>query len=186
GEAARERAARFWTDHGLEGSPVVAVSPASREGFKQWGTERWARIADMIVEQGARLLFTHGPGEEDQLAEVAAAMRAEPVWRYGPTTIEEVAALLEKCVLWVGNDGGAKHIAGAVGLPTVTVIRWRIGRVWTDPAPRASQWFVDHPPPGPCDQRCTHCARTGCLAALPVEEVGERVRRSLVEIGAVQ
>src|SRR5690606_7346505 len=118
----------------------------------------------------------------DQVRDVAERMRHPPVWRYGPTTIEEAGALVERCVFWTGNDGGAKHIAAAVGSPTLTVIRWRIGPVWTDATAAAPQWFIDHAPPGECDQRCLHCAQSGCLAAITPDEVLHRVRQALVEI----
>jgi len=37
----------------------------------------------------------------------------------GQTSIGELPALLSACDLFVGNDCGAMHVAGAVGLPTV-------------------------------------------------------------------
>jgi ADP-heptose:LPS heptosyltransferase len=35
-EPARAEAARFWVEHGLEGRPVVALSPVSRRVFFRW------------------------------------------------------------------------------------------------------------------------------------------------------
>ncbi|MQA88649.1 MAG: hypothetical protein GEU90_00235 [Gemmatimonas sp.] len=181
GDAARKRSERVWREQGLEGERVVAISPASREPFKQWGAEKWAVAADGVAAEGARILLTHGPGERDQAGAVADRMRVRPVWEYGPTTIEELGALLERCEMWAGNDGGAKHIAAAAGIPTLTVIRWQIGPVWTDAAAPAPQLYIDRPPPGGCDLRCPRCPHIGCLGAVQPDEVVDRLRTALLK-----
>ncbi|MEX0911994.1 MAG: glycosyltransferase family 9 protein [Gemmatimonadota bacterium] len=183
GEPARRRAAAIWREHGLEGERVVAISPVSRERFKQWGAERWAAAADRIATEGVRVLLTHGPGEADQVRAVAQAMRIAAVWDYGSTSIEELAALLERCVLWTGNDGGAKHVAAAAGIPTLTVVRWQIGPVWTDAAAPARQTFIDRAPPGGCDLRCPQCSHLNCLGAIRTDDVVDRIRQALTAAG---
>jgi ADP-heptose:LPS heptosyltransferase len=134
GDAQWTRAARLLDEHGLTGERIIAISPVARHEFKQWGAANWARVADVFAQEGWRVLITSGPGEADQAAAVARAMRHSAVWRYGPTTIRELAALYQRCALWLGNDGGPKHIAVAAGTPTVTVYRRRLGGVWSDPA----------------------------------------------------
>jgi ADP-heptose:LPS heptosyltransferase len=46
--------------------------------------------------------------------------------------VRQLAALYEQCSLWLGNDGGPKHIAVAAGTRTVTVNRRQHGAVWSD------------------------------------------------------
>ena len=133
-EADRAFAAGLFGEQGLDSSPVVAVSPVARHEFKQWGLANWAAVADQIGRQGARILITSGPGETEQARTVAAAMQTAAVWNYGATTVAQLAALYERCVLWIGNDGGPKHIATAARTPTVTVYRKQLGSVWSDPA----------------------------------------------------
>lgn len=113
--------------------PVVAVSPVAKHAFKQWGAERWAAVADHLAEQGASILITSGPGEAEQARAVGERMKHPALWQYGKTTVSELAALYAECALWLGNDGGPKHIAVAARTPTVTVYRKRLGRVWSDP-----------------------------------------------------
>src|SRR5262249_19722280 len=53
-----------------------------------------------------------------------AACRAQmtrPSWMAPTTTWQGAGALLERCALLVGNDSGPKHVAVALGIPTVTV-----------------------------------------------------------------
>jgi len=112
--------------------PLVAISPVAKHAFKQWGIENWADVADVLAGHGARILITSGPGEEEQARAVAEHMRHPALWQYGRTTVRQLAALYEQCALWVGNDGGPKHIAVAAGIPTVVVNRKQLGRVWSD------------------------------------------------------
>jgi ADP-heptose:LPS heptosyltransferase len=174
GDADREHARATLRAHGLDaGAPVVAISPVSRHAFKQWGSERWAAVADRLADAGARILITSGPGELDQAAAVAAAMRNPAVWRYGETSVKQLAALYQRCTLWLGNDGGAKHVAAAVGTPTIAVTRWRLGPVWSDTTPGSGQLAFDPPPPQGCDRDCPRCEHIGCLAAVSVDDVAD-------------
>jgi ADP-heptose:LPS heptosyltransferase len=43
-------------------------------------------------------------------------------WKwFGRFSLAELAAVLERCDLWIGNDGGAMHLASAVGCPTLSL-----------------------------------------------------------------
>lgn len=171
GAPARRFAERVWQERGLLGEQVVAITPASRESYKQWGTEKWAAAADRIAATGARVLLTHGPGEIEQVRAVVGAMRQTPEWGIEAASIEEFTAILERCTFWLGNDGGAKHLAAAAGLPTLAITRWQIGPVWTDAGAWPRQKFIDRAPPNGCDMKCPSCAHRSCLNTLSVEEV---------------
>lgn len=125
-------AARTFERFGLGTQPVVAISPVARHEFKQWGAARWASVADALAESGAQILITSGPNEEAQAAAVAVLMKHQAVWQHGSTTVRQMAALYQRCALWLGNDGGPKHMATAAGTPTVTVYRRKLGGVWSD------------------------------------------------------
>jgi ADP-heptose:LPS heptosyltransferase len=130
-EAQHVRAQQIFRQHDLA-DRVVAISPVSKHEFKQWGAAKWARVGDALADEGAQILITSGPGEEAQAEAVAQQMKHEAVWQYGSTTVRELAAVYARCALWLGNDGGPKHIAAAVRTPTVTVYRRNLGGVWSD------------------------------------------------------
>jgi ADP-heptose:LPS heptosyltransferase len=171
GAAERARAEALWDRHGLHGERVVALSPLSRTRHKQWGAERWAAVADQLAERGARVLLLSGPAEAEQVHAVVARTRAPHVWDTDADNVRELAAAYQRCVLWVGNDGGLLHVAVAAGTPTVTVFRWTQSPLWSDTAPASGQVALEEPPPNGCDLRCEHCPHLGCLEALTVERV---------------
>lgn len=131
----RDWATQLLDDRGLA-EPIVAVSPVAKHAIKQWGAERWAYVADALADNGAAVLITGGPGERAQIEAVTEKMTRPAVSNYGTTTVRQLAALYEQCALWVGNDGGPKHIAVAAGIPTVTVYRGEVGGTWSDGSAR--------------------------------------------------
>ncbi len=173
-EWARETLGRLGLGDG--GAPVVAVSPVTRVHYKQWGAEKWAAVADALAEAGARVLLTSGPGELPQARAVAERMRHPAVYDYGRTTIRQLAALYECCALWAGTDGGAKHIAVAVGTPTVTVFRHREGEVWTDLAAGSPHVAIERAPVLPCIYpHCGGCEHLSCLEQVRASDVVAQV-----------
>jgi heptosyltransferase III len=182
GEHERQRAAEIWTACGFhDDSNVVAVSAVSRVAAKQWGSRRWAAVADHLADLGAEVLLTSGPGERGDAAATAALMRSAAVWNYGTTTLRELAALYQRCRFWIGNDGGPKHIAAAAGIPTITVFRDAIGAVWTADEPRDRHLFFEpkrQPPDGPggAGRRGTDAAWAD-VAVEPVMECAAAVLR---------
>ena len=179
-DADRNWAERAWQQMGLiPGRQTVAISAVSREGFKNWGPERWARVADALADTGAQVLLTNGPGERDQAAAVVERMRHSPAWDHGPTSVRQLAALYERCALWVGNDGGPKHVAVAAGVPSITVIRWTMGTTWTDQRPGSPHRFFENAPADPCDFVCKDCSHRGCLEAVSPDGVLAAARAML-------
>ncbi len=177
GNDERAFADEVWRREGLTGdAPVVAVSAVSRDPHKQWGAGRWAEVADGIAERGARILLTGGPGEGEQVDAVAERMRHAAVRVDGQTTVRQLGALYERCEVWTGNDGGAKHLAAAVGTPTVSVNRWGTGGVWTDARPGSPHHYVEAPPPRGCEP-CEGCER--CLAAVRPDAVVREAAKTL-------
>ena len=159
-------------DIGLaDAQAIVAISPVARQPFKQWGAPRWAAVGDALAAQGAAILITSGPGEAAQAEAVAATMQHRAVWRYPRTSVRQLAALYQRCALWIGNDGGAKHIAVAAGIPTVSVVRWQLAPVWNDLRQDTRQAAFDPAPPQGCNRRCSRCLHIGCLAAVSTVQV---------------
>jgi ADP-heptose:LPS heptosyltransferase len=168
----RRRAAAICAATGLDPRrPIVALSTVSRVRSKQWGSAQWAAVADRLAAAGAQVLLTSGPGEVEQARATARLMTARAVHDYGDTTVRELAALYQRCTLWVGNDGGAKHIAAAAGTPTLAVIRHGLGAVWTDPDPARGHRFIEAGRPGSCTPPCAECATGDCFGPLPPGDV---------------
>ena len=125
----REFAERFITENNLDGSFIVGFHVWGSWEAKRWGLERFADLADLLVESfGANIIILWGPGERE-FAERVKDLAHYPVILAPETTLKELGALLSRCQLVVANDSGPMHIAAAVGVPTVGIFgptNWRL------------------------------------------------------------
>jgi ADP-heptose:LPS heptosyltransferase len=108
----------------LFAKPVVAIHPGAGNITKQWPEEHFSALIDLLIEKNdVNILLVGGPDE----VEVANAL-LDNVQRpnaiasmAGKTSLVDLPRLLKNCVLYIGNDSGPKHIAAAVGIPTVGI-----------------------------------------------------------------
>lgn len=119
GPAERTRAAELLPD----GAPIIGLGPTANWHGKAWATENFAALFHALAAgplPGARAAIFAGPGPKEET--LAAPMRAAlpgAIDLCGKLTIPEVAACLERCDLYIGNDSGLMHLAAATGIPTL-------------------------------------------------------------------
>lgn len=119
---------RDWAKEALAGlaprgtQAWVGLVPASRRETRRWPAAAYARLGRMLREaSGVRLLVFWGPGERSLAAGIAEQI-GEGAASSPPTrSLQDLAALLETCRLVVTNCNGPKHIAVALGVPTLTI-----------------------------------------------------------------
>lgn len=119
-EEAEDRLARAGA---RQGTIRIALAPGAAYGSaKCWLPERFAQLADrLIADFDADVIIFGAAAERDVAGRIANAMRHRPVMLAGQTKIGELPALFARCRLFIGNDSGAMHVAGAVGLPVVGI-----------------------------------------------------------------
>ncbi len=169
--ADRARAAHLFERATLDPQrPVVALSVVANVARKQWPPEHYAALADRLIRtHGTQIILSSAVTEVEQVRAVVTRMRERPaLWNYGPTTLQELGALYARCDLWVGNDGGPKHVATAAGCPTIVIIKSGDERFWTDCVEAEDQHAVVPP---------AHAGES--VAAITVEEVEKSVRSCL-------
>lgn len=166
--AAEETIDRWLTSNGVDrGRPLIACLPAGSWPAKTWLPERFAAVMDALAHEGT-VVWTWGPGERAAVEACRDRMRA-PSLLAPPSGWQELGALLKRCSLWIGNDSGPKHLAVALGVPTVTLFGPTHPRTW-------------HPPDGPHavveadGLDCLHCNANIC--PLP----GERHMRCMRDL----
>lgn len=178
---ARKRAAReLLRAQGVRPDrPLVALCPGSTNSrAKRWPAERFAALADMLVEKsGADILLIGAREELDVSQEVARRMHSSPCVLTGATDLSTTAALLGISDLLVTNDTGPAHVAAAVGCPVV-VIFGPTNPLTTRPFSSLADVVRRPPDCAPCMLRdCPIDHR--CMTAINAEEVFERATHAL-------
>jgi len=100
---------------------VVGINTGGGWYTKRWGLDRYALLADRLVEEfGATILLTWGPGQLPEAREVASLMKHAALIPPA-TSLSELGAMLKRCSIVVSNDSGPMHIAAAVGTPVLGI-----------------------------------------------------------------
>ena len=109
--------------------PVVAIHPGAGNITKQWPEAHMADLIALLIERNDVAVLLIG-GEDDRdiaasiLERVARSGRVAPgriASAVGAVTLRDLPRLLAACALYVGNDSGPKHIAAAMGVPTIGI-----------------------------------------------------------------
>ena len=154
--------------------PIIALCPGSiNSRAKRWPAERYAKLADCLIEDlDAQVLLIGSPEELDVSQQVSGLMRNKPVMLTGKTSLSQIVSVLSNVDLLITNDTGPAHIASSLGRPTL-VIFGPTNPLTTRPFSSVGE-ILRHPPDcAPCMLRdCPIDHR--CMTAISPEEVFER------------
>lgn len=102
-------------------APFVVLHPGSQLRSRRWPVERFARVAQALLQRGWRVAVSGSAGEAPLAAALNLACGGRLVDLSGRTDLWMLGALLQRTCLLVGNDTGLSHIAAALGTPSVIV-----------------------------------------------------------------
>lgn len=172
GTAYSDRTERLFAGFGIaENLPLIGIAPGAAYGpAKKWFPERFAAVADRLkTEFGAQVILFGSDGDRQSTAEVQKNARQPLIDVAGKTDLTEAIALISRCSLFLSNDSGLMHIAGALGVPTIAVFG-STNPVTTSPVGEKSL-VIRHPVP------CAPCLKPvcptdfRCMELIGVEEV---------------
>ncbi len=157
----QERAAHAVLERtGLLAGRFVILNPGGNNPAKRWPAERFAALADALVERdGVRIALTGSPTEADLLEAIrSGCRRGEGVVSLAGAgvTLGSLKGIVRRAALMVTNDTGPRHIAAAFGVPLVTLFgptdrRWttipfeKEAEIVADPTLAEEEVANDHP-----------------------------------------
>jgi ADP-heptose:LPS heptosyltransferase len=111
---------RLWLENWTTGpgTPVVMMMSAT------WSAKAWpaAHAAELFLDlqkRGDNPVLVTGPGDVELETELRKLLPSSAI--APPTTLLELAYLLEHARVFVGTDCGPRHLAASLGIPTVTL-----------------------------------------------------------------
>jgi ADP-heptose:LPS heptosyltransferase len=136
----------------LPGGPWLVLGPTANWSQKVWPAERFVAVAQALTAPGAalagaRIAILGGPGatERAMAAPVLAALPGA-VDLVGTLSLPEVAAVLRRAALYLGNDSGLMHLAAAAGAPVVGLFGQSDAREYGPVGPRSVAVSADGEP----------------------------------------
>ncbi len=174
---------RDWlAGHRRRKGPMIALAVAAAYGpAKEWPAARYAALIDLLATRyGAECVLVGAPGERATCDKVVRASSKGALVAAGETNVGEAMALLSLCSGFAGNDSGAMHVAGALGIPTVGLYgSTRPDR--TGPLGPRTRIIYHRIECSPCLERTCRFGHYDCLDRIaPGEVVG-----ALADLGAL-
>ncbi|MDR1450850.1 MAG: glycosyltransferase family 9 protein [Helicobacteraceae bacterium] len=128
-----QKAAKEFTDKYDFGDNTIAFCVVSRRKYKLLDPAFWAEVGDALIAAGYKLWFVYGPNEKPTASAVFERLTRQEgaIIDYNMLNVQELRAILERCALYAGNDGGSKHLSVAAGIASVTVFSVVRAEDWT-------------------------------------------------------
>ncbi len=167
---ARFWAVKEWAWRGLVDVPVLALHPGSGGQAKCWPPERFAALANPFIDEGWKVLVIEGPADAEAAAQVLRALHGRAQHISG-LSLSQLAALLARAALYVGNDSGVTHLSALVGTPTLALFGPTDPVIWGPRQPHAQAIWAGEAGRGPWMPRP--------MTALDVETVYAAAQRLL-------
>lgn len=155
--------------------PTLGINPGAAYGSaKRWDPQRFADVGLRLADR-FDIVILGGPNEQAMAGEIEAVLRARGVTNYeniaGRTSIPELLSRIAGLRLFVTNDSGPMHIAGAFGIPSVAIFgptkhlqtcQWR----------NAQSVIVRHDVPcAPCMKRVCPLKHHACMEGVQSQQV---------------
>lgn len=178
GNQERKKITRLLESEGVDlTKPLVAINPMTTWKTKHWYNERFAEVADLLLNKGVMIVFSGGPQDVQGIEEIRAAMSGKAVSLAGKTTLKELAALYEKVDVLITTDTGPMHLAAAAGALVVALFGptapWRTGPFGS--GHRILRTEIDC---SPCLKK--YCDRDHeCMAQITVDQVVQETQSLL-------
>lgn len=168
----KERARALLARKGYDGrSRLVAMHPGSGGRRKCWPFESFISLAAHIRAAGDFFfVFLSGPAEESA-ATAALAVYAESnpdVLHVPGEELAIVAALLQSCSLYIGNDSGITHLAAAAGGKVLALFGPTDPGLWSPPGDHVRVVASGHA-----------CAPCGLQPLHRIQECGQECLRDI-------
>ena len=164
--------------------PLVAIHAGAGAENKQWPAENFAALIDlMMAEADVDAVVIGGPDEAALAARIRESVRepARVLPLAGALALRDLPVLLRACALYVGNDSGPKHMAAALGVPTLGIHSGSVDATEWGPLGEAAVALRREMSCSPCYlQYARDCHRNlACLRGIRVGDVWRAARRLL-------
>lgn len=108
---------------------AVYLHPGAGKLKNRWPADRFAAVARDLLARGREVWLLEGPQDGGTVEAVNAAL-GRPLAVVRGETIPQLAGRFARAALYIGNDTGPLHLAGAVGAPTVGIYGWTDPLEW--------------------------------------------------------
>ena len=158
----------------------VNISASVKWPTKNWPVEYIARLCDLLAPRNIRVIVTGMGKDKNMTNDLMMLTKTKPAIFVGKTDILQLAALIERCRVFITPDSAPLHVATAVGTPVIAFFGP------TDPArhgpPSKKNILLNRKLPcSPCYSSYCKIKTHACMREITPEEVAKEVEILLGE-----
>ena len=105
----------------LPGKKWLCIGPGANWDQKIWPAQRFAMAARNLSDEFDALVLLGNDADNSQAEQVARGAGLPCINLCGRTSLLQAAAVMAQMTLFIGNDSGLGHMAGATGTPSFTL-----------------------------------------------------------------
>jgi len=157
-----------------EKDKLLAIHPGASCPSKVWPNDRFAQVADRLIEKYSfKVLIVSGPKDLSLAQSVIRNMQHSAINLAGKTSVSQLASILKRSRLFISNDSGPVHVASAVGAPVVSIFgRNQAGLSPKRWGPVGKNDLILHKEVGCIECLAHNCVKEfACLKAITTEDV---------------
>lgn len=175
GEGEREYIGSFLEREGINNKKIVIVHPGTTWITKRWPVKSYAHLIDKIKAHfdDIEVIITYSPNEKE-LAEKLKGIAQYPPLISPPTTLRQLVALIERCIIFISSDTGPLHIAAGLGKKVIGLYG-PIDPVRNGPYGTESIIIRKDINCSPCWRK--KCTELTCMKSITVDEVFNAFRQ---------
>lgn len=120
----KQNARDLLKQHRLEKNNFFVFLPGCQAAgyLKRWGATRYAKLGEMLHEQGAKnIVLIGGPDEIDECEKIEKLCGDWLINLCGKTQILDIVPICEEALAIVGNDTGTGHIVSTLDKPLFVI-----------------------------------------------------------------
>lgn len=118
-------AQNFFKNNNLLNKIVIGLHPGcgEKQKFRRWPQEYFVELSRKILYnfQYAVILIFGGPGEEKICESIKNELKNDRIVVVTGYSLRQIAALIERCNLFISSDSGLNHIATALNIETISI-----------------------------------------------------------------
>jgi ADP-heptose:LPS heptosyltransferase len=135
-----------------EGRAWLVLGPTANWHRKVWPPERFVELALRLTAPdgalaGAGIVILGGPGDQERsMATPVLTALPQALDLVGKLDLPEVAAVLARAAMFIGNDSGLMHLAAAASAPTLGLFGPTPSDEYGPAGPKARAVLAEGPP----------------------------------------
>jgi ADP-heptose:LPS heptosyltransferase len=97
-----------------------------------WPSERFAELADKLIEDGKKVIFIDSKANEQVVSDIISMMKYkdDAINFAGKFSVKQATEVINNCDTIVATDSGMAHISAAQGVKTIVLFGCNSYKLW--------------------------------------------------------